>query len=67
MAIEMVEGDFMIRAGRSNQPLLRINMTDDSMYITATETGCGTHRIIADISEAKELRDWLSRRLAEPI
>lgn len=64
MAIETVEGDFVIRSGNPGRPeLLRIHMTDESMVITATESGRSV--IIADFSEAKELRDWLSRRLDE--
>lgn len=68
MAIERLttEGDFVVRGvGRD---LLRFHMTDESMYVTANENHPGQrHVVICDISEAKELRDWLTRRIEEPI
>jgi hypothetical protein len=61
MAIETLEGDFLIQRGR--QLLLRLHMTNESMIVTST----GSHVIVADISEAKELQDWLKRCLDEEI
>lgn len=66
MAIETVEGDFLLRSGNPGRDhLLRIHMTDESMIFTATEVN--RQVIVADISEARELRDWLTRRLEEEI
>lgn len=68
MAIETVAGDFVIKAGWGRHDILRIHMTDESMVVTASENSGGDrHVIIADISEAKELRDWIARRLDEAI
>lgn len=67
MSIETVEGDFVLRSGNPGRPhLLRIHMTDESMIFTTAECP-QRHVIIADISEAKELRDWITRRLDEEI
>ncbi len=66
MAIETMEGDFLIRSGNPGRAdLLRIHFTKEEMTITATESGRSV--IIASLSEAVELRDWLTRRLEEPI
>jgi hypothetical protein len=67
MAVETIttEGDYVIK-GREGD-LLRIHFTDESMIITATENRPQKHVIICDLSEAKELRDWLTRRIEEPI
>lgn len=67
MAVETVttEGDYVIK-GREGD-LLRIHFTDESMIITATENWPQKHVIICDISEAKELRDWLTRRIEEEV
>jgi hypothetical protein len=67
MAIETLEGDFLIRSGNPGKAdLIRIHMTRDSMVITATE--CPQRQVIvADLSEAKQLRDWIDRRLNEEI
>jgi hypothetical protein len=37
------------------------------MIVTATENRPQKHVIICDISEAKELRDWLTRRIDEEV
>lgn len=63
MSIETLEGDYVIK-GRGAD-LLRIHFTEESMIITATENRPQRHVIICDISEAKELRDWLIRRIEE--
>jgi hypothetical protein len=65
MAVETItrEGDFVIK-GRGND-LLRIHFTEDSMVITATESG--RQIIICAVEEAVELRDWLTRRIEEPV
>lgn len=68
MAIETTEGDFIIRSGNPGcAPLLRIEMTSESMIFTASEPTMQRQVIIADFSEAKELLDWLTRRLDEPL
>lgn len=59
------EGDYVIKG--SGNDLLRIQFTDESMIITATENRPQKHVIICDVSEAKELRDWLTRRIEEQI
>lgn len=59
------EGDYVIKGSGSD--LLRIHFTDESMIITATENRPQKHVIICDISEAKELRDWLTRRIDEKV
>ena len=67
MAVEAIisEGDYVIK-GRGDD-LLRIHFTDESMIITATENRPQRHVIICDISEAKELRDWLTRHIEEEL
>lgn len=66
MAIETItrEGDLVIRgAGRD---LLRFTAGEDQVTVTATELG-SRQVIIISTTEAKELRDWLTRRLDEPV
>lgn len=67
MAVETIttEGDYVIKGGGGD--LLRVHFTDESMIITATENRPQKHVIVCDISEAKELRDWLTRRIEEPL
>jgi hypothetical protein len=67
MAIETLttEGDYVIKGHGGD--LLRVHFTEESMVITATENRPQKHVIICDISEAKDLRDWLTRRIAEPV
>jgi hypothetical protein len=43
---------------------LRIHLTED-MIVTATENYLQRHLIIRDSSEAKQLRNWLTRRIEE--
>lgn len=62
-AEQSAEGDYIIRG--SGNDLLRIHFTDESMVITATENRPQKHVIICDISEAKEMRDWLTRHIEE--
>lgn len=58
MAIETQEGDFVIRG--SYKDALRARANDDSFIITM-----GPQVVVASIAEAKELRDWIDRRLDE--
>jgi hypothetical protein len=59
MAIETLEGDFVIRG--TYQDILRAHFTEDSLIVTM-----GPKIMVAGLSEAKELRDWIDRRLNEP-
>jgi hypothetical protein len=59
MAIETVEGDFVIRGNYKD--IIRAHMSDDSLIVTM-----GPQVVIASLTEAKELRDWIDRRLNEP-
>lgn len=58
MAIETLEGDFVIRG--SHKDALRARANDDSFIVTM-----GPQVVVATITEAKELRDWIDRRLSE--
>lgn len=60
MQIETVEGDFVIRG--SYKDILRAHTTNDSLIITM-----GPQVVVASLDEAKALRDWIDRRLNEPI
>lgn len=67
MAIEVVtiEGDFVLKGiGRD---ILRIHMSDDSMTVTTQCGGQNRNNVVCDISEARQLRDWLTRRLEEEV
>lgn len=55
------EGDYVIKGQGGD--LLRIHFTEESMIVTATENRPQKHVIICDISEAKDLRDWLSMHI----
>lgn len=59
MAIETLEGDFVIRGNYKD--IIRAHVTDDSLIITM-----GPQVLVASLTEAKELRDWIDRRLSEP-
>ncbi len=59
MQIETLEGDFVVRGNYSD--ILRAHFTDDSLIVTM-----GHQVLVAGLSEAKELRDWIDRRLNEP-
>lgn len=59
MAIETVEGDFVV-SGNYNE-IFRATATEDSLIVTM-----GPRVLVASLSEAKELRDWIDRRLNEP-
>jgi hypothetical protein len=56
---ETVEGDFIFRDCH-NRIMFRFLITDESMIITVPE-----HQtvFIAAISDARELRDWITRRM----
>lgn len=58
MAIETVEGDFVVRG--SYKDIFRAQATDESLIVKM-----GPQIMVASWSEAKELRDWLDRRLNE--
>jgi len=61
----VTEGDYVIKSlGRD---LMRFHFTDESMVVTTTKNSPQRNVIICDVSDAKELRDWLSRRLEEDI
>jgi len=62
MVIETIEGDYVIKGG-PGKDLLRVHFTAESMIITVKNYGV----VVCDIPEAKELRDWLTRRLEEDI
>ena len=64
MTVE-TEDDFVIRAGDMDMDLLRIHLTAEDMIVTATENYRPRRVIICDSSEAKQLRDWLTRRIEE--
>jgi hypothetical protein len=59
MTVE-TEADDVIRA--RDMDLLRIHLTAEDMIVTETENYPQRHVIICDSSEAKQLRDWLTRR-----
>jgi hypothetical protein len=61
MANETAEGDFIIRS--AGDIIFRLHMTDESIVIYNRHFTV----ITADISEAKQLHEWLGRKLAEPI
>lgn len=50
--------DFLVYGLDRKKLLVRFQLTDESMYIT-TDSGL----IICDISEAVDLRDWLTTEL----
>lgn len=60
MTIEIVEGDFVI-PGNGGNDLLRMHVNGDDFWFTVNQQTW----TIASVSEAKELRDWLTRRLDE--
>jgi hypothetical protein len=67
MAIETVttEGDFVVKSlGRD---ILRVHMGEDSMTVVTHCGGQNRNNVICDISEARQLRDWLTRRLEEEV
>lgn len=59
MQIETLEGDFVVRG--SYKDILRAHFTNDSLIVTM-----GPQVMVASVSEAIALRDWLDRRLNEP-
>lgn len=63
MAIETItrEGDFVLK-NNAHGDLLRVHMTEDAMiiWVRGVTVNCA-------VSEAEELRDWITRRLEEPI
>jgi hypothetical protein len=59
MAIETLEGDFVIRG--IYKDILRAHVTEDSLIVTM-----GPQVVVASMTEAKEFRDWIDRRLNEP-
>jgi len=58
--IEAATGDYVLRDYRNNE-VFRIHMTREAMTIDARNQLV----IIASIYEARELRDWITRRLGE--
>lgn len=65
MAVETVtrEGDYVLKG--QGRALLRLHMNEGEMIITSDDYR-GMHTI-ASLSDVRELRDWLTRRLEEPI
>lgn len=63
MAIETLEGDFIIRTMSSE--LIRFHFTDDSLVITKRD-GHVQHVVVCTISEAIELGVWLDKNINEP-
>jgi hypothetical protein len=62
-AIETIEGDFVLRSSLG-RPLIRMHMTAETILITVA----GQAQVfVGDISEVRQLRDWLTRRLDEPL
>jgi hypothetical protein len=61
MTVE-TEDDYVIWA--RDMDLLRIHLTAEDMIVIATENYPQRHAIICNSSEAKQLRDWLTRRIA---
>lgn len=59
MSIETLEGDFVLRG--SYKVIFRAHVTEDSLIVTM-----GPQVLVASLTEAKELRDWIDRRLTEP-
>lgn len=59
MPIETLEGDFVIRGNYKD--ILRAQATDESLIVKM-----GPQVLVASWNEAKELRDWIDRRLSEP-
>jgi hypothetical protein len=59
MAIETLEGDFVIRGNYKD--ILRVQATDASLIVKM-----GPQIVVASLTEAKMLRDWIDRRLNEP-
>jgi hypothetical protein len=60
MWIETQERDFVVRG--SYKDIFRAHFTDDSFMITM-----GSQVLVASIDEAKKLRDWIDRKLAEEV
>lgn len=58
--IETQEGAFVIRG--SYKDIFRAHFTDDSFMVTM-----GPQVLVASIDEAKKLRDWIDRKLAEEV
>ena len=59
--IETTEGDFVIRGG--GQDIFRAHFTGvEGMKITM-----GPQFVVATLEEAKQLRDWIFRRMTEEI
>lgn len=63
MAIETItrEGDFVLK-NNAHGDLLRAHMAEDALIIAVRQVV-----VSCAISEARELRDWLTRRLEEPV
>jgi hypothetical protein len=60
MQIETLEGDFVIRG--SYKDIIRAHFTEDSLIVTM-----GPQVVVVGLEEAKALRDWIDRRLNEPL